>query len=85
MKRLDVALKMRDIGVIPLYYNPDLEVMKEVVSACYNGGMKIFEFTNRGVHSTGCQIHCFTLAERRYGTYLQPQESFVDSRMRHSK
>lgn len=48
MKRIDVALKMRDIGAIPLYYNPDLEVMKEVVSACYRGGMKIFEFTNRG-------------------------------------
>jgi len=34
--------------VIPLYYNPDIEVMKKVISACYRGGMKIFEFTNRG-------------------------------------
>ncbi len=49
MKRIDVALKMRETGAIPLYYNPDLEVMKEVISACYRGGMKIFEFTNRGV------------------------------------
>ncbi len=48
MKRLDVALKMREIGAIPLYYHPDVEVCKEVVSACYHGGMKIFEFTNRG-------------------------------------
>ena len=48
MKRLDVALKMREIGVIPLYYNPDVEVCKEVISACYRGGMRIFEFTNRG-------------------------------------
>ena len=48
MKRIDVALKMRESGVIPLYYNPDIEVMKEVISACYRGGMKIFEFTNRG-------------------------------------
>ena len=48
MKRIDVVLKMRETGVIPLYYNPDLEVMKEVVSACYRGGMNIFEFTNRG-------------------------------------
>ena len=30
MKRIDVALKMRETGAIPLYYNPDLEVMKEV-------------------------------------------------------
>ena len=48
MKRLDVALKIRESGAIPLYYNPDIEVMKEVISACYRGGMKIFEFTNRG-------------------------------------
>jgi 2-dehydro-3-deoxyphosphogluconate aldolase/(4S)-4-hydroxy-2-oxoglutarate aldolase len=48
MKRVDVVLKMREIGVIPLYYNPDITIMKEVISACYRGGMKIFEFTNRG-------------------------------------
>ncbi len=48
MKRLDVALKMREIGAIPLYYNPDVNICKEVISACYKGGMKIFEFTNRG-------------------------------------
>ncbi len=48
MKSLDVALKMRDVGAIPLFYNPDIEICKEVISACYRGGMEIFEFTNRG-------------------------------------
>jgi len=48
MKRIDIALKMRESGAIPLYYNPDLKVMKDVISACYRGGMTIFEFTNRG-------------------------------------
>jgi 2-dehydro-3-deoxyphosphogluconate aldolase/(4S)-4-hydroxy-2-oxoglutarate aldolase len=48
MKRIDVVLKMRESGAIPLYYNTDLDVMKKVISACYRGGMKIFEFTNRG-------------------------------------
>jgi len=48
MKRLDVALKMRELGAIPLYYHPDINVCKEVITACYKGGMKIFEFTNRG-------------------------------------
>ena len=48
MKRLDVALAMRETGAIPLYYNPDIEIVKEVISACYRGGLKIFEFTNRG-------------------------------------
>jgi 2-dehydro-3-deoxyphosphogluconate aldolase/(4S)-4-hydroxy-2-oxoglutarate aldolase len=48
MKRLDVVLAIREVGAVPLYYNPDLDVNKEVITACYNGGMKIFEFTNRG-------------------------------------
>ena len=48
MKRVDVVLKMREIGVIPLYYNSDVTIMKEVISACYRGGMQLFEFTNRG-------------------------------------
>jgi 2-dehydro-3-deoxyphosphogluconate aldolase/(4S)-4-hydroxy-2-oxoglutarate aldolase len=48
MKRLDVALKMREVGAIPLFYNPDVEICKEVISACYRGGMTLFEFTNRG-------------------------------------
>ncbi len=48
MKRMDVVLNMRETAVIPLYYHPDIEVCKAVISACYRGGMKIFEFTNRG-------------------------------------
>lgn len=48
MKRLDVLLAMRETGAIPLYYSPDINLMKDVVSACYRGGLNIFEFTNRG-------------------------------------
>ena len=48
MKRIDVVLRMRETGAIPLFYHPDPELMKEVISACYRGGMNIFEFTNRG-------------------------------------
>jgi 2-dehydro-3-deoxyphosphogluconate aldolase/(4S)-4-hydroxy-2-oxoglutarate aldolase len=48
MKRIDGALRMRETGVVPLYYNPDEKICREVISACYRGGMTIFEFTNRG-------------------------------------
>ena len=33
MERLDVVLKMRESGAIPLYYHPDINVCKEVISA----------------------------------------------------
>lgn len=35
-------------GMVPVYYNKDVEVAKEVVKACYAGGVRAFEFTNRG-------------------------------------
>ncbi len=46
--RIDTALLMRESAVVPLYYNADVEVCKNVIRACYQGGISIFEFTNRG-------------------------------------
>jgi len=39
---------MKETGIVPLYYHPDVEVCKKVVKACYDGGALAFEFTNRG-------------------------------------
>ena len=47
-KRLQVAAKMTEQGVVPVLYHPGEGVMKEVLRACYNGGGRLFEFTNRG-------------------------------------
>lgn len=35
-------------GVVPVFYHADLETAKQVVKACYEGGIRVFEFTNRG-------------------------------------
>ena len=34
--------------MVPVFYNADLETAKAVVKACYEGGVRAFEFTNRG-------------------------------------
>ena len=39
---------MHDTGMVPVFYNSDLEICKQVISACYKGGVRVFEFTNRG-------------------------------------
>ena len=39
---------MKQTGLIPVFYNSDLEVSKNIVKACYDGGIRVFEFTNRG-------------------------------------
>src|SRR5665648_610155 len=46
--RIKVALKMKETGMIPVFYHKDAEVCKNVVKACYDGGIRVFEFTNRG-------------------------------------
>lgn len=35
-------------GMVPVYYNKDVEIAKQIVKACYEGGVRAFEFTNRG-------------------------------------
>lgn len=46
--RIQVALKMKETGIIPVFYHSDPETCIQVVKACYNGGLRLFEFTNRG-------------------------------------
>lgn len=46
--KIEVLLKMHQNRVIPVFYNSDLENSKNVLKACYNGGIRLFEFTNRG-------------------------------------
>ena len=50
--RIEVALRMKETGMVPVFYHKDVEVCKEVVKACYDGGVRIFEFTNRGDFAT---------------------------------
>ena len=46
--KLQVIQTFRDTGIVPVFYNADIEVSKNVVRACYEGGIRAFEFTNRG-------------------------------------
>jgi len=46
--RIEVALKMKEVGMIPVFFHKDVEVCKDVISACYKGGARLFEFVNRG-------------------------------------
>lgn len=46
--RLEVLNAMVDTGLVPVFYHADVEVAKQVVRACAEGGAKVVEFTNRG-------------------------------------
>lgn len=34
--------------ILPVYYHDDIQTCTEVVNACYQGGIRVFEFVNRG-------------------------------------
>jgi len=39
---------MMETGMVPVFYHKDAETAKNVIKACYEGGVRAFEFTNRG-------------------------------------
>lgn len=46
--RLEVYQAMLESGLVPLFYNPDVEISKNAMKACADGGARVLEFTNRG-------------------------------------
>jgi len=46
--KLEVLSAMKETGIVPVFYHKDLETAKNVVKACYDGGIRAFEFANRG-------------------------------------
>ncbi len=46
--RLEVLNAIIGIGLVPILYDPDVEVAKQVVQACAAGGARVVEFADRG-------------------------------------
>lgn len=46
--KLQVLNRMEEAPMVPVFYHKDVETAKKVVKACYDGGVRAFEFTNRG-------------------------------------
>ncbi len=68
MARFDkttVLAKIAATGIVPVFYNGDAEVAKQVVKACYEGGVRAFEFTNRGdfAHEVFAEVVKFAARE----------------------
>jgi len=63
--RIQVATKMAETGMIPVFYHKDTEICKKVLKACYEGGVKVFEFTNRGdfAHEVFAELNKFAAKE----------------------
>lgn len=63
--KLQVLDAIISTGMVPVYYNKDVETAKQVVKACYEGGVRAFEFTNRGdfAHEVFAELNKFAAKE----------------------
>ena len=46
--KLETIRTMKETGIVPVFYHGDLATAKNVLKACYDGGIRAFEFANRG-------------------------------------
>lgn len=65
--------------MVPVYYNSDIKVAKQVVRACYKGGVKVFEFTNRGDFAHEVFGELVKYAERECPELILGAGSVVDA------
>lgn len=63
--KLKVISQAETTGLVPVFYNSDLTLSKEVLKACYKGGIRVFEFTNRGdfAHEVFAQLSHYAATE----------------------
>lgn len=63
--KIEVLQKVAEQGMMPLFYHPDIELGKQVIAACYKGGARLLEFTNRGdfAHEVFGELNKFCRAE----------------------
>lgn len=58
--RYRILQAMASSGLVPLHYTADPEEACRVISACHEGGARVFEFTNRGRNA----LDVFAVARR---------------------
>ncbi len=81
-----IALKMleqlKKSPIVPVFYHLDLEYARQIVAACYAGGLRFFEFTNRGEQALEvfeglvkyARVHCPEMS-LGIGTIYTPEDA----------
>ena len=63
--KIQVITAMQETGMVAVFYNSDIEIAKNVLKACYQGGVRAFVFTNRGdfAHEVFGELVKFSIKE----------------------
>lgn len=76
--RIEVAIKMKETGIVPVFYHKDPMVCRNVIKACSDGGIKVFEFTNRGDYANEMFSELNKWAEKEVPSMIMGAGSVVD-------
>lgn len=77
--KIQVIQKMQQTGMVPVFYHSDVEVAKQVIKACYDGGVRAFEFTNRGDFAHEVFAECVKFAAKECPEMAMGVGSVVDA------
>ncbi len=77
--KLAVMQKIGSTGMVPVFYHKDAEVAKKVIKACYEGGVRAFEFTNRGDFAQEVFAECVKFAATECPELAMGVGSVVDA------
>jgi 2-dehydro-3-deoxyphosphogluconate aldolase / (4S)-4-hydroxy-2-oxoglutarate aldolase len=76
--RMQVWAKMEEVGLVPLYYEPNVETAQEIAKAISAGGGKVIEFTNRGDRAFEVFRELITTLEKADPTVILGVGSVLD-------
>lgn len=77
--KIAVMQKIGETGMVPVFYHKDAQVAKQVIKACYDGGVRAFEFTNRGDFAQEVFAECVKFAAKECPELALGVGSVVDA------
>ncbi|MEM9849931.1 MAG: bifunctional 4-hydroxy-2-oxoglutarate aldolase/2-dehydro-3-deoxy-phosphogluconate aldolase [Bacteroidota bacterium] len=77
--RIAVALKMKEQGMVPLFYQKDIATAKALLQAIYKGGARLLEFTNRGDYAHEIFAELYQFANKNMPDLMMGVGSVTDA------
>lgn len=77
--KIKVIETIQQTGMVPVFYDADATIAKKVVKACYDGGVRAFEFTNRGDFACEVFIELIKYAKKECPELILGVGSVVDA------
>lgn len=77
--KIQVLGMMQVTPMVPVFYHANAEVAKQVIKACYEGGVRAFEFTNRGDFAHEVFAECVKFAAKECPELAMGVGSIVDA------